>query len=135
MDPVTIGIIVFAGFRALNKWSNDGTLGKAAEMTGEVIRGTGEAVVFLIEGAAELIAKVGTLVWSTVNGWMNARRLTSGDVGTLVRERLSNGDYKVVCGVFSSDGTLRQKGAWECSEMDSELKSRLANGGKITIKL
>lgn len=134
MEPITM-MLLYAGYRALSGWSSDGTLEKAAKLTGEVLVGTGEAVVYLLEGAANLIATVGTLVWSTVNGWMHSRKVSSGDVGTLVKERLTNGDFRVICGVFSSGGSLRQKGAWECSDLDSELKRRLASGQKITINL
>lgn len=135
MEPFSIGFLIYIGLRMLDLWGRDGTLKKAANVTGDVIKGTAEVVGDLIDYAGEVIARVKTLLWGTVHGWMSSRRVSSGDVGRLLKERLGNGDYRVVCGVFSSGGTLRQKGAWECTEVDSELKRRMANGDTITINL
>jgi len=135
MEPISTGMLIYAGLRILSQWNRNGTIDRAVDTTGKIIAGTAEAVGEIIEYAGEYIAKVKTLFWSTVNSWMSARRVTTGDVGSLLRERLGNGEYRVVCGVFSSSGSVRQKTAWECSELDNELRSRLTSGDRITIKL
>ena len=112
MDPITIMALVF-GARLLAKWvdSSDG------------------------QQAIATVAAIATLAWQTINSWLNGNKVSVGDCGTLIKESLASGNYRVVCGVFNSSGSQRQQTVWECSDMDSELKQRLANRNKITINL
>src|ERR1035438_8387171 len=79
------------------------------------------------------IASIAMLAWQTINNWLSGNRVSVGDSGTVIKENLANGNYRVVCGVFNSTGSQRQKTVWECSNMDSELKRRLANRDKLIV--
>jgi hypothetical protein len=81
------------------------------------------------------IVTIATLAWQTVTSWLSSNKVSVGDSGSLIKESLANGNYRVVCGVFNSSGSQRQQTVWECSSMDSELKQRLANKDKLTIDL
>jgi hypothetical protein len=112
MEPFTMMALAI-GARALCKWldSSDGQQTVAS------------------------VATIATLAWQTINTWLSGNKVSVGDSGTLIKERLASGNYRVVCGVFNSSGSQRQQTVWECSNMDSELKRRLANKDKITINL
>ena len=81
------------------------------------------------------IVETAVLAWQTVTSWFTARRITAGDVGNLLAEQLANGSYRVVGGVFSTSGVQRETVAWECSELDQELRQRLDSRDRLTINL
>jgi len=112
MEPISMFVLAY-GARAIFKWldSCDG------------------------QQTIETVAKIATLAWQTVSSWLNGNRVSTGDSGTLIKESLANGNYRVVCGVFNSSGSQRQQTTWECAAMDSELSRRLANRDKMTINL
>ena len=72
------------------------------------------------------------LAWNTVKSWLTARVTSNNDMGNLVKERMANGSFRVVAGVFNK-GTMREQTAWECQDMDGELLHRF--GGKDCIKV
>lgn len=89
---------------------------------------------FVMNNADE-IAKVFRLAWSTVSDWLVSRKVAMGDVGNLVKEHLENGGYRVVGGVFSTSGQLREQTIWECTELDDELRRRLAGRSELKIEI
>ncbi len=112
MEPITM-IVMFTGARLLVKWLDSG---KGRE-------------------AIESIQKIARLAWHTVSDWFAENRISAGDSGTLIKKSLASGDYRVVCGVFSSGGERLRQTSWECSGLDPELERRLGNRDRITIKL
>ncbi len=83
----------------------------------------------------DTVVRTVELAWNTVYDWMCARRVSSSDVGSLVKQSLSNGKFKVVGGVFDSSGKLRQGTAWECATLDAALASKLSYGNEVRITL
>lgn len=112
MEPITMFMLAH-GARLLFKWldSSDG------------------------QRTLETVSRIATLAWQTVRSWLNGNRVSAGDSGTLIKESLANGNYRVVCGVFNASGSQRQQTVWECVELDSELKRRLANRDRLEINL
>lgn len=82
---------------------------------------------------ADSIVQTVVLAWQTVHQWLSARQVSSSDVGSLVKQQLANGSYRVVGGVFSNSGEKRQTIAWDCNELDYDLRQKL--GGRDEIKL
>lgn len=89
----------------------------------------------LVINNADQIAREFRLAWSTVSDWLSSRKAAIGDVGSLVKEHLENGGYRVVGGVFSDSGQLRQQTTWECTELDDELRRRLSGRSELKIEL
>ena len=85
--------------------------------------------------AVETVVNTVQLAWGTVRDWLAARRVDSIDVGNLVQTRLANGNYKIVSGVFSRSGDLRDKTAWECSSLDAELTRRFSGKDRIKVEI
>jgi hypothetical protein len=105
--------ILYMGARALCRWL-DSADGRAA---------------------VEAVQRVATLAWNTVNDWLRGSRASNADCGTLIREKLADGGYRVVCGIFNASGTQSSQTVWECSAMDDELRRKLGNHDRITINL
>jgi hypothetical protein len=85
--------------------------------------------------AIQAVERVATLAWNTVNDWLRSSRVSSADCGALIREKLADGGYRVVCGVFNASGAQSSQTAWECSALDDELRRKLGNRDRITINL
>ncbi|AJY69777.1 hypothetical protein [Geobacter anodireducens] len=81
------------------------------------------------------IIRVFTLAWHMVNAWFGGHKVSTRDVGRLFQKRLANGEFRVVGGVFSASGQVRQQVTWECSELDDELRRRLSGRSELTVKL
>jgi hypothetical protein len=112
MEPLTMMVLYF-GARALCRWL-DSAEGKAT---------------------VEAVQRVALLAWNTVSNWLRSSRVSSADCGTLIREKLANGDYRIVCGAFSATGAQRSQTVWECTDLDGELRRKLGNRDRITINL
>lgn len=112
MEPLTMMVLYF-GARALFSWL-DSAEGKAT---------------------VEAVQRVATLAWNTVSNWLRSSRVSNTDCGALIREKLADGSYRVVCGVFNKTGGQHQQTAWECSALDDELRRKLGNRDRITINL
>jgi len=89
--------------------------------------------------AAIVAAVIGTrivvLTFSKVREWMRRRKVPQG-TGEIISERLAKGEYAVVGGVFSPQGTLIAQKRWTAKELDDALSEELRKtGGKIVVNL
>jgi hypothetical protein len=112
MEPITM-VALILGTRMLVRWLESGDGKKAMETVGQIA----------------------LLAWQTISDWLAKSKVEAGDSGVLIRENLANGNYRIVCGVFSKNGEQRQQTVWECSSLDSELKRKLSGKDHVTIKL
>lgn len=112
MEPITMMLLYF-GARALCGWLD------SAE---------GQAAIQAVE-------RVALLAWNTVSDWLRRSRVSSADCGTLIREKLADGNYRVVCGLFTASGAQSSQTVWECSALDDELRRKLGTRDRITINL
>lgn len=87
------------------------------------------------QAAIQAVERVATLAWHTVSDWLRRSRVANADCGTLIREKLADGSYRVVCGVFNASGTHGSRTVWECSALDDELRRKMGTRDRITIKL
>ncbi|WP_183360017.1 hypothetical protein [Geomonas limicola] len=86
------------------------------------------------DSVVDTVVTTSRLAWETVRDWLAAKRVDSVDVGSLVQTRLANGNYRVVTGLFSQSGELREKTAWECGTLDSELTRRFSGKDRIRVQ-
>lgn len=106
MDPLTMGLLV-AGFQLAKHFFTH------------------------LDSVIETIQ----LSWNTVYGWLVSKKSNSSDVGKLIQKGMTDGKYRVVCGIFSGNGQALEQVAWDCSEMDYELRQRLGSKSEIRIEL
>lgn len=117
-----IGIVVFCVWYLL---------GKVGRYIGDNFGGAKNLAIKVVEE----ISRVFTLAWHTVNAWFGGHKVSTRDVGHLFQQRLANGEFRVVGGVFSASGQVRQQMTWECTELDDELRRRLYGRSELTIEL
>ncbi len=77
----------------------------------------------------------GALTLSVVLDWFKGNKTSTSAYGTLIKERLANGNYKVVGGIFNAYGTRTATREWETSELDDELKAYFRSGDSARIEL
>lgn len=71
---------------------------------------------------------VAVLAWSTVNEWVKANTNSKSKFAGLIKERMKDGTYKVVSGVFEKKwfrnkaGKRQTMNAWEVERIDSDLE-------------
>ncbi len=80
------------------------------------------------------IVETAQLAWNTVKSWLSARFTGEHDIGNLVKERMANGSFRVVAGVFNS-GTMRERTAWECKDMDTDLLKQFGSKDCVEVRL
>lgn len=88
-------------------------------------------ILLLLVGAAAGAA-VAVLSWRTVDQWIQAKAIRAG-TATIIRQRLADGKYRVVTGVFTPSGAKVASKTWEAAQLDSELARRF--GGRNTIRV
>jgi hypothetical protein len=89
-----------------------------------------DPITLLILAAVGAAAtSVAVISWRAVQKWINAHRVPNG-TARIVREKLRNGNYRVVSGVFDNKGDLRSQKTWEAERLDEDLDGefRRSNG-------
>lgn len=80
-------------------------------------------------------AVLAVLAWDEVSNWLNANTDSYSQYGELIKERLANGNYKVVAGVFNKHKNKTATNSWEAEELDSELESKFNRKNRIRLDL
>lgn len=77
----------------------------------------------------------GALALRVLLDWMTSKKVAVSDYGELIKSKLRNGNYKVVAGVFSSSGVLRDKQMYETEELDDDLKRQFGYRDKVRVQI
>jgi len=92
-------------------------------------------LVIAVISAAAVAATV--ISWRTIQTWIAGKRVRAGAYGgaaRIISERMQNGNYRVVAGVFDSLGTRTAQQVWRGGSLDAELTSKFQqNGGVIVV--
>jgi hypothetical protein len=90
--------------------------------------------LWLLFGGLAAAALV-TLTIAAVRDWFAAQRTPASGCGELVRERLANGNYRVVGGVFDRRGIRTASASWEAQSLDGELQRSFGAGDRVHFTL
>jgi len=90
-------------------------------------------VWWVLAGLAALF--VGGLALAVVFDWFEENRTPTTSHGELIKEKLANGDYRVVAGVFDRRGVRTAAQAWETDELDDDLKEYFGSRNRVRIEL
>lgn len=93
-----------------------------------------DPITLLVFAAIGAVAAAATVItWQAVENWLAAKRVYGG-TARIIQERLQNGKYQVVAGVFDTRGTLTAQQVWKGGSLDNELTSQFQrNGGVIVV--
>jgi hypothetical protein len=94
-----------------------------------------DPITLLILAVAGLAGtSVVVVSWQAIQKWLNANRIPGG-TGRIIREKLQNGNYRVVSGVFDTQGTLQTQRSWEAARLDAELDNEFQrSNGTIVVR-
>lgn len=92
--------------------------------------------------AGGVVAAAIILNWSTIENWINAalHRTPNAKHIDIVREKINNGQTRVVTGVFTSrflgmGSKSRESKAWVVDELDRDTQRHFGNQNAIRIKV
>jgi hypothetical protein len=96
-----------------------------------------DPISLLVIAAISAAVAAAVISWRTVQNWIAGKRVRVGVYGgtaRIINERMQNGNYRVVAGVFDSLGTLKAQQVWKGGSLDHELTSRFQqNEGVIVV--
>jgi hypothetical protein len=75
---------------------------------------------WILGGLAALF--VATLALGEVFGWFEENTAVDSEYGALIKERLANGNYRVVAGIFDKRDVQTAVNEWETEELDEDLE-------------
>ena len=87
-------------------------------------------IALLLAGAV-----VACLPWSEISSWLTSRKNSVSDYAEIIKERLSNGNYKVIAGVFNKHGVKTSAQTWEAKDLDTELESKFGGSNLIRVEI
>jgi hypothetical protein len=95
----------------------------------------------IILGAAAIAGAIflAKLAWDAIKGWLNDARdkFPEAETAVLIKERLANGNYSVVAGIFNTieDEEPLDTKQWETTELDSETREIFGNEDEVWLDL
>jgi hypothetical protein len=78
---------------------------------------------------------IASLAWDVISAWLGQNRQSMTDYGELVRKQLASGNYRVVAGVFRSNGTRLAQQTWDAATLDEETRARFSKRDTVRIEL
>ncbi|MDR2808370.1 MAG: hypothetical protein LBB43_05100 [Spirochaetaceae bacterium] len=94
-------------------------------------------MVILGATAVAAVISLALVTYDTIKEWVNEKKNKHPDARTVevIKEKLSNGKYVVICGVFGAQGKQLETQKWEAKELDSKLKEKFGQKNKIVLDL
>jgi hypothetical protein len=93
-----------------------------------------EPITLVVLAVIAIASAASTITWRAINSWITLNKVPEG-AATIIKEKLQSGNYKVVSGIFTTEGVLKAQRVWEASRMDEELTGEFEkSGGVIVVK-
>jgi hypothetical protein len=86
-----------------------------------------------IASAIAALFVVGAVAYSAIRRWVASNWRPTTSHAELIKEQLSNGQYRVVGGVFDISGVQTASQAWDADELDAELRQQFGSRTRIRI--
>ena len=66
---------------------------------------------------------IACLYLDDIKEWFESKKVNKKELGFLLKEKMSNGSYRVVSGIFHKKSEdIRETNEWETEELDDELE-------------
>ena len=75
------------------------------------------------------------LSWDTIRAWIKERTSAKTAYAEVIRTALSNGQYRVVAGVFDRTDNRIAVTTWDKAKLDAETRQRFGHQDRIRISL
>lgn len=91
---------------------------------------------FVFWGLSALLF-LGMLCLEDIWGWFNDNKQVGADeIGIILKEKLRNGNYKVVAGIFKNrTREIQVNNAWETEELDKSLEDLFDRKNEVIIEI
>lgn len=73
------------------------------------------------------------LAWSTIENWIEAQRSPESQIAELLKERLANGNYRVIGNVLNRRGQSIATQAWESNSLSDDIQEAFGEYDRIRI--
>lgn len=87
----------------------------------------------LAAGTTAAIIHVVELGLSAIKRWLSASKTSRSQVGSVVKTRLANGEYRVVVGLISGDSVVKSQ-SWQAERLDRDLRNKMGSRDSISLK-
>ncbi len=88
---------------------------------------------WLVGGILAAALVVAIVTWELISQWLTVVK-SKGTWAKIIKDRLDNGDFVVVGGVFDDADTLVEEKSWRAKELDDELRQKFAGHNLYTIR-
>jgi hypothetical protein len=78
---------------------------------------------------------LGCLALATVLGWIDDNKSIGSCYGELIKQRLSDGRYRVVAGVFNRSDQRTAYETWETDEIDEDLEDYFDGRNRCRVEI
>jgi hypothetical protein len=75
------------------------------------------------------------LALSNIMDWFHRNKTATSDYGELIKEKLADGNYRIIGGIFDKRGYQIASQTWETEKLDSDLQQRFGNKDRIHVEL
>lgn len=86
---------------------------------------------------ASAVVSMANLSAAIIDGWIDESKKKHIDATTIeiLKEKLANGHYQIIGGIFNSDGEQIESKQWEAENIDPDLAERFGQEDKIVLDL
>jgi len=87
----------------------------------------------ILLGIAVVFISIAYLTWKILEDWSTGNVTNESSCVAFIKERLANGDYKVVAGVFDQREELQTATGWETEELETELEQEFRKNKNLIV--
>ncbi len=87
----------------------------------------------ILLGIAVTLLWIACLTWKILENWTTENVINDSSCIAIIKERLANGDYKVVAGVFDQREELQTASGWKTEELENELEEEFRNNNDLIV--
>lgn len=91
--------------------------------------------MFWLIPALIAIAIAGTLAFSVIKNWFQSKKTQTTKYGVMIKERLKNGKYSIIGGVFDTKDKVTEAQKWETDSIDQELQREFGRENEVIVTL
>ena len=75
------------------------------------------------------------LTWNIISEWFSRNTTADTSYGELIKQKLKNGHYKIIAGVFNKHHLQTATHTWETDELGDDVKKVFGKSNHIRVEL
>jgi hypothetical protein len=90
-------------------------------------------ISLLLIGGVVAVLVAAIITWELISEWLMVAK-SKGTWAKIIKDRLENGDFVVVAGVFDEADNLIEETSWRAKELDEDIRKKFAGHNLHTIR-